>query len=204
MIWLPRIFPAAVLSGIRYAQAFAVAVLAVVFSSPALADAPSSGIDALLGNTVDLVLHISFDDREIRRHRRFYFTKDGAYVLSPAPPSSLEQAEGGETYGHNEKICVEHKRRGHNIGLMLCSLFNVSRNIVTLIFDTKSWDTDRVLTSGSKSALVISVEGQRRCSFLEYEEFITGDGRTDQLTSTTGTCRILEGRQIDADGLTRD
>lgn len=199
MICPLRIFPAAVLTGIRCTQMLALAVLAVVFSSPVSADSPPPGIDAALGNTVDLVLYISFDDREIELPRRFYFTKDGAYVLSPAPPASLEQKDAGETYGHNEKICAEHKRRGHNIGLMLCGLFHVSRNIVTLNFDTESWDTDRSLTSSTKSELVISVDGQGKCRLVSYEQFATSGGRTNRLYSTTGTCRLMRGRHMTLD-----
>lgn len=170
--------------------------MSVVSSAPARSASP--GIDVLLGNTIDLTIELKIGDRRDELRQRFYFTKDGTHILSPAPKGMLEEYEG-ITYGLNEKLCVEHQRVGYDFHFVACGSFSVTRNLVTLHFDSKDWANEQARTGSAKIETVIAVDGPGKCRFISEERFLTNDIGTNRLYSTTGTCRVMRGRHMTLD-----
>lgn len=174
-----------------------------VVVTPALAESAPSNIGPLLGNTLDLTIELKIGAQRDELHQRFYFTKDGTHILSPAPKGMLEEYEG-ITYGLNEKLCVEHQRVGYDFHFVACGSFSVTRNIVTLHFDSKDWANEQARTGSAKIETVIAVDGPGKCRFISEERFLTNDIGTNRLYSTTGTCHVLEGRQMETTSLDQE
>ena len=145
---------------------------------------------------MDLTIELKVGDRRDELSQRFYITKDGAHILSPAPKGMLEQEYEGITYGLNEKLCIEYQRAGYDYHFVACGSFSVTRNLITLYFDSKDWANEHARTGSAKIETVIAVDGPGKCRFITEERFLTNDIGTNRLYSTTGTCSILEGRHL--------
>jgi len=147
MTWPAEIVREAIRSSTKCSWTILVTVLAVAsFWSPASAESMPPDVSALFGNTVDI--EVDLESRSLpelglkfeERHR-FYFTRDGTRILSPAEPGTLERENAGITYGLSDKLCAEHKRVGYDWQFIACGSFSVTRNLVTLYLDGKGWAT---------------------------------------------------------------
>tara|TARA_R110000868_G_scaffold1871_3_gene14851 strand:- start:1293 stop:1880 length:588 start_codon:yes stop_codon:yes gene_type:complete len=183
-----------------YRIALAVPVFLAAHSSVNFANAEPSTIDAFLGNTVELTVEVEIGDRKSEQQHRFYFTKDGTRILSPAPPGSVEVEDGGTTFGLNEKLCVEHKNRGVDRHFVTCGSFSVTRNLVTLLIDYRAWNTKYVeAVESGKLETVVLADGPGKCRLVSNEQLLTGGDRTNRIYSTTGKCRLMGGRHMTLD-----
>jgi len=184
---------------LQHANVLRVAALAAVILSSPVSAAPS-GISPLLGNTVDLTIKLETASLNFEEQHRFYFIRDGTRILYPVEPGIYERENEGNTYGLNEKLCMEHKRAGYDWQFIACGSFSVMRNLVTLNFDSKGWATGQAIADSAKTETVIAVDGPGKCRFVSKENFVTNDIGTNRLYSTGGTCRVLEGRHLNGPG----
>lgn len=159
---------------------------------------PPADITALYGNTVEIVVEVSANPKYEHQHR-YYIVNDGSRILE----SSGQVFEGenrGTTHGRDERICIEQKRARSAERMILCGSFSVQGHVVTMNFDMKSWDAERLQIIDAQIATVFSVDGPSRCSFVRRQSILTSNFGTNRPVSTTGSCRILEGRRMELPG----
>jgi len=171
--------------------------------APRPSQPPPADITALYGNTVEIIVEVSANPKYEHQHW-YYVVNDGSRILESSG-QAFEGENRGTTFGRDERICVEQKRVDSAERMILCGSFSVQGHIVTMNFDMKSWDTERLEFHNGQSETVFSVDGARQCSFLGRRSVWISDLGTTHPVSNTGSCRILEDRHLDAPrALTRE
>ncbi len=190
----------------QHANLLRVVVVALIMSLQGCAEAagiyspPPADISSIYGNTVQLEFQMT-GGRYVYAPTdlRLYVTKDGTHILSL--DSTVKGENRGVTYGRDENLCIEHQFEKWDGNAVLCGLFTVRQNGVTLHLDRRFWDENRSdLATSVHYTTIFTLDAPGRCSFVRQEM----TGGPDIIFATKGKCRVLEGRQMNGESIDRE
>lgn len=186
---------------IQPARILRIVFLVFIWSSHASAE-PEADISSLYGNTVEIVYEFTQYGLHFGPYnRRYYVTPDGTKVLL-AWPSTFGKNRG-TSFGLHEKLCIEQTYLNTDRHNIVCGVFSIDDNLITLSWDSKYWSTQLGVADSSRGETVFTVDGPGQCSFVRAGTVAsTSDANIPQGVDRTvyglrGTCRVLPGRQME-------
>tara|TARA_R110000868_G_scaffold1871_3_gene14852 strand:- start:1904 stop:2440 length:537 start_codon:yes stop_codon:yes gene_type:complete len=167
---------------------------------PVSAEATPSNIEALYGNTVEIKIEFAHNGtRFYPVITRYYFTKDGNYVLTAWGKRDTDRDDEfrGVTFGREKKLCVEPPPGDDGMSMVLCGTMKVRDTVITLIKERRSWNTAISYAYNDQLETVFSFNGDGECSFIwEESRAIDSDYVAIPGDSNFGSCSISQGRHL--------